>query len=465
MKGISRFLFKLVEPKSENEDAKRREFILNILLLGSIILSAVANIALLIDVIRLGPAYRGLDPLVSVIIFFIFLGLYYLSRKGFFTLASYIFIGLYLVPTTYTIYAWGVENPHALLLCALIIVMSGVLIGTRFAFLVTLIVSSILVILGYSQINKIIFPNTYWKNEVIDVGDIIVFVFVLIVILIVSWLFNREIEKSLKRARKSEADLKDERDSLEIKVDERTRDLKQVQLEKTLHLYRFAEFGRMTSGLFHDLVNPLTAISLNLENLKRFPQAEPTEAVPRINRALNSIARVSHLITGARQQIQKQEIKSSFSPAEQIALAIHMLLSKARKTKIILVFIPPETVIKTYGNPIKLYRVITALISNAIDAYNGFSFQVKPKVTVALSQENDRVRINVQDWACGISTDNMEKIFDPLFTTKSAKRGVGIGLTITKEIVEKDFNGKIKVKSKQGKGSVFSILFPVKERA
>jgi signal transduction histidine kinase len=72
----------------------------------------------------------------------------------------------------------------------------------------------------------------------------------------------------------------------------------------------------------------------------------------------------------------------------------------------------------------------------------------------------DDVNIIVQDWGCGISPEITGKIFQPFFTTKTTGNGIGIGLSSTKEIIEKDFSGTVTVESSEGWGSTFRITFP-----
>ena len=113
---------------------------------------------------------------------------------------------------------------------------------------------------------------------------------------VIAWLSNREIEKSLKRARRSEAALKVERDALEITVEARTRQLREAQADQLSQLYRFAEFGQISSGLFHDLVNPLNAMSLNMENILSIQDhATVSEMRERIERAMGSAKRMEKI--------------------------------------------------------------------------------------------------------------------------------------------------------------------------
>lgn len=453
------FLYRLVQPRSKDEDLKRREFIFNVLLLGSILLSTVATLIVKIDSIVFGEAYVGVPPEILLIICLTFLALYFFSRAGFFIPVAYVLIGIYFASATYTVYTWGAEIPQGLLTYTLIIVMSGVLISTRFAFAVTLITSSTLIILAYLQVNRFIHPNLYWRSEMLNMGDMMAIVSTLGVIMIISWLFNREIEKALYRARSSEKALKKERDLLEIKVEERTRELRQAQLEKMTQLYRFAEFGRLASGLFHDLVNPLTDVSLNLEMLG----TQKTSLL--LKRALSGIKRMESFVGVARKQIQKQKTKTNFSLTDEIDQSIQILTHKAREEGVEIHF-PQTGNLEIYGNPLRFHQLATNLLSNSIDAYEKIKRgKGKRQVLVELKETDNIVHLTVQDWGCGIPQKHLGKIFDPFFTTKSVDKGTGLGLCICKDIVEKDFNGSINVESAQGKnkGTTFLVEFPIKQ--
>ena len=152
-----------------------------------------------------------------------------------------------------------------------------------------------------------------------------VFVFSFINIMIVAWLSNREIEKSLKRARRSEAALKKERDLLEVKVEERTRALKESQAEKMTQLSRFAEFGRLASGVFHDLINPLTIVSLNLENIKDSSHKELNNVNSSIKRATDASRRMESFILAIKRQLSQQGSLEKFNVCEEIRQVAQIL--------------------------------------------------------------------------------------------------------------------------------------------
>ena len=108
-------------------------------------------------------------------------------------------------------------------------------------------------------------------------------------------------------------------------------------------------------------------------------------------------------------------------------------------------------------DPSQVERVFLNLIINAADAMDGNGTLT---LTTRHNQENKTIEIKVQDTGHGISNENMEKIFDPFFTTKETGHGVGLGLAISYGIV-KEHNGTISVESELGKGTTFTVSFPL----
>ncbi len=461
--GFKRKVFRLVNwlitPTSKDEDLARRESILRIILLGTIFLSLVATISAKLGylrTIRRGEIYKGLPIEIIAAISLTFLALYFFSRAGKSRLVACVFVWIYLAPAIYVAYNWGADVPEVLLIYALVIVMSGILIGTRFAFLMTILISGILVTFTYLQSHGKINTISLWGFQPLHLRDAIVYSGTFAIITIVSWLSNREIEKALRRARGSEKALKKERDRLEIKVDERTEELKRTQLEKILHLYRLADFGRITAGLFHDLSNSLTTVSLNLEKLNR----RDTSLI--VKRAVQGTRRMEEFVKSVRKQIQKQEVKEVFSLNQEINQAIRVLDHKAQKLRVKLNFVAKRN-LRTYGNPLRFNQLVTNLAANAIDAYEKLRRRKNREVVINLQKKNNNILLVVQDFGCGISKKNLKKIFDPFFTTKDIEKGTGIGLSICKDIVEKELGGKIEVESKEKEETTFTIRFSLKK--
>lgn len=458
-KGVELFSF-LAAPRSKDKDSARREFILNILLLSSLFLTFIAITTTIIGAIHTHSLYS--TPKEIIIIFIIFLTAYIASRRGHARLGSFIMIFFYLFITSYSSYRWGASMPEGLLVYCLVIVMSGILISSFFAFVITGIIAVILLVLIYFQSSGTLVSPVGWMIDAPTIRDGIVFGVTLFVIALVAWLSNKEMEKALKRARASEAELRKQKDVLEIRVEQRTRELKQLQLEKIMQLYRFTEFGRLASGLFHDLVDPLNLVVLNLDELasqnKHVTSKELTNASELLARAVSGTKRMESFIKAARQQMQHQEELEDFSPEEEIEQTKLMLAYKAKEQQITITMDCPQE-LSLYGNPIKFRQVVSNLISNAIDSYDTVTDNRQREILVRLQKDKKTLRLTVQDNGSGIAEEYREKMFDPWFTMKETSKGTGLGLFIVKDIVEKDFHGKIAVSSKVNVGTTFTIDF------
>ncbi|OGY59559.1 MAG: hypothetical protein A3B23_01225 [Candidatus Colwellbacteria bacterium RIFCSPLOWO2_01_FULL_48_10] len=453
------FLYKkLIEPRSQNEDSARREFILNIFLIASIILLSFAVLSVISNSIKNGENYEGNSPVYVLGIWLFFVALLALSRQGFFKIASYVFVGVYFFAVSYGLYSYGIDQPQTLLGFALVIVISGVLVGSRFAFLTTILTAAVLITLGYLQFEGIYPIHANWKNVPAKKEDATIFSITLAIIAVASWLSNREIEKSLARARRSETELKHERDNLEITVEERTKELKEAQAERVAELYRFAEFGKLSSGLFHDLMNPLNAISLNIEKLKEQNNALPIkESASYVDRAITSAKKLQDLVIAVRKQMVRQEPqKVLFSLNDEMKYVLDVLSHKAMKANVTLRYVHKGDV-EISGDPIKFNQIALNLVANAIDAYASKDVKNSREVLISLNGGADKITLQVKDNGSGISKENIARIFEPFFTTKAAGQGMGIGLSMTKHMVEKDFGGHISVSSKEGEGTTFTV--------
>lgn len=456
LRGLKK-IKKFFSPKSPDEDLRRRELILNLLLIFSAGAFFFLNIIRLIDLIT-HVEDRGLPLFYTLLIFFFFLFLFWLGKSGRIRLASWGLILAYAAPLSYCFIVWGADLPAALLLTVLLITLCGILLGAAAVLYSTLIINIGLVILSYSQEHGLIKYNSYWHAEKHEVGDALAYAVLFMIIAAIVWLFSREIKKTLKRARTSEAELKQERDLLEIRVIQKTAALRQVEAEKINQLYRFAEFGRLSSGIFHDLINPLTAVSLNLEQISEEDLKKISAAKAYVQQAMLATKRMEALIASIKKQIQKDNQEKIFSVSEEIQQILEILEYKARQAQA-MIKLEVLQELKIFGSPLKFGQSLSNLLANAIEACEN---SPKKEILISVRQQAGKGEIIVKDSGTGILPENLEKIWQPFFSTKKENgRGLGIGLSSTKETIEKDFVGKISVNSILGEGSEFSIRLPL----
>ncbi len=458
----------LISSNNIDDDQNRREKILNLLLVYSIIAFAIINLVRISDYF-IYTEETGLPLWTTLLILSFFIILFWLSKQNYGKLASSLLIITYALPMFYSFSVWGTDLPAGLLLAVLIITLSGVLLSARLALISTSLISIFLILLTDWQAKGYLSIQNYWRYQKTEIADAVVYSVLLMIIAIIAWLFARGIKQALARARQSEAELKEERDSLEIKVAERTAKLRQIEAEKINQLYRLAEFGRLSSGIFHDLINPLTAVSLNLEQVHGQADSTVLNAKSYLNQALLATHRMENLISGIKKQIQKESNLGVFLINEEIEQIIQILAYKARQANVLISFSATGQ-IKLYGDVVKFGQIITNLLANAIEASEIINKEINNQqgvhdlkdVKIKLSTQNNQAQIIISDRGVGIVPENLTKIFEPFFSTKKENgRGLGLGLASTKNITEKDFHGTITVVSRPDEGCSFTVLLPI----
>lgn len=442
---------------NKNEERPGKYHILKVILITSTVLFAWGEIFILKSTISGGNAQHHVGLALFTLILSSVVFALYLLKKGLANAASYIIIIVFFLGTTYGAYRWGPNLPAVLLGYAIVVVISGILQGSRTSLAMTLMSGLIITSLGVLESKKIYVPDLSWKQNLFNPMDGVQYFIMLFLILTVSWLSERENIKALRRAIDSDAALKAERDGLEIKVEERTKEIRQVQNEKIAQLYTFAELGKIAAGAIHDLANPLTAVSLNIERMRLVD--EDTKRKQLIDRALIASQKMRQYLNQVRAQLQTTEALSFFSLNNEISSALGLV--DHRKKGLPITITTPVQDKNIYGNPAKFSQVIINLLSNSIDAY--VELQRGGVIDITFVQNNYETKIIVSDQAGGIPKHIEAKMFQP-FTTSKGDGGTGLGLSTTKHIVEKDFHGTLSYKNTEGKGTVFTITIPSSAR-
>ena len=231
--------------------------------------------------------------------------------------------------------------------------------------------------------------------------------------------------------------------------DIRERKALQEQILKTQRLEAIKQLATMVA---HDLRNPLAGIRNATYYIKRkLGNADQTirEMLEIIDREVvfaNDI--VNDLLDFASDRPLELKLESINSLIEETLYLIQI----PENIEVIKEF---EEIPKIYVDANRLKRVFKNLIENSVQA-----MPKGGKLTIKTRKNEDSVEIIFKDTGVGISKENMKKIFTPFFTTKA--KGVGIGLSICRKFV-KEHNGEIKVESEEGKGSVFTVILPIKK--
>ncbi len=249
--------------------------------------------------------------------------------------------------------------------------------------------------------------------------------------------------------------------------------LQNNDIEKIREIHHLVEFGRISSGLFHDLMSPLSALSVHLSSLAKesgcLAFAEAREEVEKLSRM--SI-KMSEFIAQARSLLRRPDAATDapilFSMIEEIRTVAAFLGTKASQSRVDL-HIRAAKDIRCDGHPAIFRHIITNLVANAIESYPAIDVMTgasRRRVLIKLSSKKGEARISVADRGCGIPDDIRSSIFDLFFTSKSASgANCGIGLASVRSSLEQHFGGKIRLRSRPGKGSEFEILIPLKARS
>ena len=241
-------------------------------------------------------------------------------------------------------------------------------------------------------------------------------------------------------------------DYLEELVEEKTRELKKAQ-EDLLRSQRLAAIGEAAAIVSHDIRNPLQAITYSLYLVKKELESFPNENLKEIVDVMEKQVEYINKIVSDLQYYAKP-LKPSIRRTNLVKM-IEEIISTVKIPETIRVEIDIEDIFTDFPtDPVLIKRALINLIMNAIQAMeNGGLLRIRAH------REGDYAFISIQDTGVGIPEENYEKIFQPLFTTKS--KGQGLGLTVCKRIVEA-LHGSISFKSKVGKGTTFIIKLPLK---
>ncbi len=218
---------------------------------------------------------------------------------------------------------------------------------------------------------------------------------------------------------------------------------------------KLASIGRLASGVAHEINNPLNGIKNCLYAIQKEPdnKEQTTEYLSLINEGMNYIENVIKKLLGfARQQTQ---ITHSLIINEMI-INVYKLLEYKLKQKQSVVNLDLLEDIPTISADIQLIQeVIMNILINAYDAI-GERGEIKIKSGI---QDSKHIFFSIIDNGIGLNGDELDKIFDPFYTTKDPGEGTGLGLWVSLGIVE-NHNGQITVSSVQNKETIFTVILP-----
>jgi PAS domain S-box-containing protein len=252
---------------------------------------------------------------------------------------------------------------------------------------------------------------------------------------------------------------------LEQRVEERTRELHHAQ-EELVRKEKLAVLGALAGGVGHELRNPLGVISSSIYYLN-LVQPDANKKIKKhhamIEQEVHNATRIiSDLLDYAR------VINTDPKPASVRELVEHTLSRFPVPTSVRVSIKIPADLPQVYADPLHVEQILGNLITNACQAMSKPSLDTKAgsttlknsgKLTISAHLQKKMVAIAVKDTGIGVTPENMEKLFEPLFSTKVT--GIGLGLAVSKKLAEAN-GGRIEVESEVGKGSAFTLYLPLK---
>jgi len=269
---------------------------------------------------------------------------------------------------------------------------------------------------------------------------------------------NLRLENSRKAMIHIMSDLKDTTEE----VQRREHELREKQ-EQLVQAGKLATLGELTTGVAHELNNPLNNIGLfigNVIDLIELGEADPQRMLHELHSAMQQVHKateiISHLRTFGRAATVSREPVVINQVIQRAISLVHKQLH-LRQIEVQLRF-PSEDVI-VIGNAIQMEQVFINLLTNARDALADVTQKM---ITITCTVKTDVVNIHFCDTGPGIPAGLEQRIFDPFFTTKEVGAGTGLGLSITYGII-KEHQGSIAVESRPGEGALFLIQLPLKQ--
>lgn len=279
----------------------------------------------------------------------------------------------------------------------------------------------------------------------------------------------------LKAIREREAILADHQILLEEAVRQRTEELRQLNesLERRVqeelaknrekdHLMiqqsRLAATGEMIGNIAHQWRQPINALTLLLANIKdarEFDELDKEYLDKAVSDGQAIIQRMSGTIDDFRNFFRPNKEKTCFSINEVVADVLHML-EAAFKNSGIAIFVEGDENVMTYGYRNEYSQVLINILANAKDALQERKV-ANGRVHITISRRDTLSEVIVEDNAGGILPNALPRIFDPYFTTR--EKGIGIGLYMSKMIIENNMDGRIKARN-SGSGAEFIVVTP-----
>ncbi|MGR3294610.1 MAG: PAS domain S-box protein [Candidatus Scalindua sp.] len=246
------------------------------------------------------------------------------------------------------------------------------------------------------------------------------------------------------------------------------------RIEEDLRIsHKMSSIGRLTASVFHEVLNPVNIISTHTQLLLMEAEKDSTTEkdlkviLGEIKRIVDITDALLRFSRGKKLVVEEIEVNDLL----ENTLSVIKPEMNLKSIKLIIKFEKELPTVMAHGS--ELGRVLLDIITNAFDAMpEGGTLTIKtrsirPPANRAGSANSelkgDFVEISFEDTGCGILKKDIDKVFEPFFSTKKEIKGVGLGLSESYAIIE-GYGGKISVESEEGKGATFTVDLPAKTR-
>jgi two-component system NtrC family sensor kinase len=267
------------------------------------------------------------------------------------------------------------------------------------------------------------------------------------------------------RLRTALAEINQFTQKLEIKVEERTRQLQAAQ-KKLLQNDRLASLGQLSASVAHEINNPISGV-LNLSMLlQRMLKDDgvPPERLPEFRKYLSQVtsetARVGRIVSDLlafSRRSKPQRVPADLNRIVKTTLSL--VQHKMKLSNVEVVADLKDELPAAQCDSSQIQQVVLNLLLNAAEATHG---RAERRVNVNTEPGDACVILTVSDNGEGIAPENLAKIFDPFFTTKPEGKGVGLGLAVSYGIIQAH-GGEIEVHSQVGQGTTFTVTLPLEQ--
>lgn len=244
--------------------------------------------------------------------------------------------------------------------------------------------------------------------------------------------------------------------------------------------WQLISLSQVYSFILHELAPPTQSALFSLEEIEQFLQQKKSDC-PELKKLTQQIKTCLGCIKDLLIFCRWQQPGNELIRLERSIQRVFSILSfKAKQNQVKLIY-SANCSLKILTQPFILHLVLSNLVLNAIEAYGknqvkagairktgselADNKQKQRKVWVNFKKQQNRVKIVIQDWAGGMSSDKLNQIFEPFFSSKPKNQHWGLGLTFTKQFVEEKLGGNLKCHSKPGLGTKFTISLPWKKTA